>query len=87
MYDPTEAGPTEATNVRIAFGRERDDREKAGRGEDDWKCDVVGLLLFLDSSHFNIWQCFLPNFSHRTFCFRCNAPRTREYSSLFNSAF
>ncbi|PVH74064.1 hypothetical protein DL98DRAFT_40706 [Cadophora sp. DSE1049] len=61
VYDPTQSGPAEPTNVRIAFGRERDDREKAGRGEDDWKCDV----------------CFLPNFSHRTLCFRCNAPRTR----------
>ncbi|KAH7333384.1 hypothetical protein BKA65DRAFT_403493 [Rhexocercosporidium sp. MPI-PUGE-AT-0058] len=58
IYDPTQSEPTQ---VRIAFGRERDDREKAGKGEDDWKCDV----------------CFLPNFSHRTLCFRCNAPRTR----------
>ncbi|KHJ34925.1 putative rna-binding protein [Erysiphe necator] len=48
--------------VRIAYSRERDDREKAGKGEDDWKCDV----------------CCLPNFSHRTLCFRCNAPRTRS---------
>ncbi|KAK0112262.1 hypothetical protein ONS96_001511 [Cadophora gregata f. sp. sojae] len=62
VYDPTQSGTSEPTNVRIAFGRERDDREKAGRGEDDWKCDV----------------CFLPNFSHRTLCFRCNAPRTRS---------
>jgi len=23
-------------------------------------------------------QCYLANFSHRTLCFRCNAPRTRE---------
>ncbi|SZF05266.1 unnamed protein product [Blumeria hordei] len=48
--------------VRIAYSRERDDREKAGKGDDDWKCDV----------------CYLPNFSHRTLCFRCNAPRTRS---------
>ncbi|RKF71786.1 putative RNA-binding protein C57A7.13 [Golovinomyces cichoracearum] len=48
--------------VRIAYSRERDDREKAGKGEDDWKCDI----------------CCLPNFSHRTLCFRCNAPRTRS---------
>ncbi|KAH6725057.1 hypothetical protein BKA61DRAFT_42580 [Leptodontidium sp. MPI-SDFR-AT-0119] len=61
IYDPTQSGATEPIYIRIAFGRERDDRERAGKGEDDWKCDV----------------CFLPNFSHRTLCFRCNAPRTR----------
>ncbi|KAL2065753.1 hypothetical protein VTL71DRAFT_3423 [Oculimacula yallundae] len=60
-YNPNESGSTEPTHVRIAFGRERDDREKAGRGEDDWKCDI----------------CLVANFPHRTLCFRCNAPRTR----------
>ncbi len=29
--------------MRIAFGRERDDKERAGKGEDDWKCDVVSI--------------------------------------------
>ncbi|KAK6580576.1 hypothetical protein PZA11_006812 [Diplocarpon coronariae] len=60
-YDPNPSTNAEPTNVRISFGRERDEREKAGKSEDDWKCDI----------------CFLPNFSHRTLCFRCNAPRTR----------
>ncbi|KAI9050340.1 hypothetical protein LZ554_005506 [Drepanopeziza brunnea f. sp. 'monogermtubi'] len=60
-YSPGQSANAEPANVRIAYGRERDDRERAGKGEDDWRCDV----------------CFLPNFSHRTLCFRCNAPRTR----------
>lgn len=60
-YDPNVAGPSEPTNVRIAYSRERDDREKAGKSDDDWKCDV----------------CYLSNFSTRNLCFRCNAPRTR----------
>lgn len=29
--------------MRIAFGRDRDDRDRAGKGEDDWKCDIVGI--------------------------------------------
>ncbi|CZR58454.1 related to RNA binding motif protein [Phialocephala subalpina] len=55
------ASTNEPNKVRIAYSRDRDDRDKAGKGEDDWKCEV----------------CSLPNFSHRTLCFRCNAPRTR----------
>ncbi|EPE24283.1 RNA-binding, RBD [Glarea lozoyensis ATCC 20868] len=64
LYDPQEGaqqGTSQPVKVRIAYSRERDDRDKAGYGEDDWKCDV----------------CYLPNFSSRTLCFRCNAPRTR----------
>ncbi|KAH6671756.1 hypothetical protein B0J14DRAFT_80316 [Halenospora varia] len=60
-YDPGQSAPTQPSKVRIAYSRERDDRDKAGKGEDDWKCEV----------------CYIPNFSHRTLCFRCNAPRTR----------
>ncbi|KAF4632507.1 hypothetical protein G7Y89_g5618 [Cudoniella acicularis] len=60
-YDPSQSAPAQPAKVRIAYNRERDDRDKAGKGEDDWKCEV----------------CFIPNFSHRTLCFRCNAPRTR----------
>ncbi|CZS91832.1 related to RNA binding motif protein [Rhynchosporium agropyri] len=60
-YDPNQSISKEPTHVRIAFGRERDDRERIGKGDDDWKCDI----------------CFVDNFSHRTLCFRCNAPRTR----------
>ncbi|KAE8443474.1 hypothetical protein EG329_001871 [Mollisiaceae sp. DMI_Dod_QoI] len=64
LYGPTSAdlaGTNDPSKVRIAYSRDRDDRDKAGKGEDDWKCEV----------------CYLPNFSHRTLCFRCNAPRTR----------
>ncbi|KAH8803290.1 hypothetical protein F5884DRAFT_805025 [Xylogone sp. PMI_703] len=46
--------------VRITFSREREEREPAGRNEDDWMCDV----------------CNFANYPHRTLCFRCNAPRT-----------
>ncbi|RDW61454.1 hypothetical protein BP5796_11346 [Coleophoma crateriformis] len=52
----------EPIKVRISFSRERDERDRAGKGEDDWKCDV----------------CYLMNYSHRTLCFRCNAPRMRS---------
>jgi RNA-binding protein 5/10 len=40
-YDPTNAAPAEPTKVRIAYSRERDDKEKIGKSDDDWKCDVV----------------------------------------------
>lgn len=46
IYDPTQSGATEPIYIRIAFGRERDDRERAGKGEDDWKCDVVCFELW-----------------------------------------
>ncbi|TVY81410.1 putative RNA-binding protein [Lachnellula suecica] len=60
-YDPKQSADTQPTKVRIAFSRDREDREKPGMGEDDWKCEV----------------CYASNFSQRTLCFRCNAPRTR----------
>jgi RNA-binding protein 5/10 len=42
-YDPNNAAPAEPTKIRIAYSRERDDRDKAGKSDDDWKCDVVGF--------------------------------------------
>lgn len=35
----------EPVKVRISFSRERDERDKPGKGEDDWKCDVVRSYL------------------------------------------
>ncbi|KAG9230866.1 hypothetical protein BJ875DRAFT_471033 [Amylocarpus encephaloides] len=61
-YDPTQAATAQPAKVRIAYSREREERDKAGKSEEDWKCEV----------------CYLPNFAHRTLCFRCNAPRTRS---------
>lgn len=46
-YDPTHSDATEPTLVRIAFGRERDDRERAGKGEDDWKCEIASPIISL----------------------------------------
>ena len=40
-YDPNNAAPAEPTKVRVAYSRERDDRDRAGKNDDDWKCDVV----------------------------------------------
>ncbi|TVY43698.1 putative RNA-binding protein [Lachnellula occidentalis] len=50
---------TQPAQIRIAFSR--DDRDKSGKSEDDWRCEV----------------CYASNFSTRTLCYRCNAPRTR----------
>jgi hypothetical protein len=33
--------------VRIAYSRDRDDREKAGKSEEDWKCEVVRIQYWL----------------------------------------
>lgn len=27
--------------VRVAYSREKEERDRAGKNEDDWKCDVV----------------------------------------------
>ncbi|KAF8853933.1 hypothetical protein BDZ45DRAFT_60440 [Acephala macrosclerotiorum] len=35
------------------------------------------LCYALGTPSADLMQCYLPNFSHRTLCFRCNAPRTR----------
>lgn len=43
-YDSNKTG-TKPANIRIAYGRERDERDKASKGEVDWKCDVVRLQL------------------------------------------
>ncbi|TVY36554.1 putative RNA-binding protein [Lachnellula subtilissima] len=56
---PNQATSTQPAQVRIAFSR--DDRDKSGKSEDDWRCEV----------------CYVSNFSTRTLCYRCNAPRTR----------
>ncbi|TVY23135.1 putative RNA-binding protein [Lachnellula hyalina] len=56
---PNQATSTQPAQVRIAFSR--DDRDKSGKSEDDWRCEV----------------CYASNFSTRTLCYRCNAPRTR----------
>lgn len=37
--NPNQETPPEPTKVRIAYSREA--REKDGKGEDDWKCEVV----------------------------------------------
>ncbi|RFU33688.1 hypothetical protein B7463_g2666, partial [Scytalidium lignicola] len=58
--DPDQASSKPPAYVRIAFSREREEREPAGKNEDDWLCDV----------------CNFANYPHRTLCFRCNAPRT-----------
>ena len=47
-YDPNRSKETEATKVRIAFSRDKDDRDKPGKSEDDWKCEVVCIRLALD---------------------------------------
>lgn len=43
----TAAGPAK---VRLAYSREKDDRDKPGKGEDDWKCEVVGMQLIIEST-------------------------------------
>ncbi|KAH0551440.1 hypothetical protein GP486_007344 [Trichoglossum hirsutum] len=52
--------------VRIAFSRERDDRDRPLRGEDEWKCRACGL----------------PNYARRVECFRCKAPRTGGFGKM-----
>ncbi|KAM3068477.1 hypothetical protein ACMFMF_009294 [Clarireedia jacksonii] len=59
FYGSAQAEPTK---VRVAYSREKNDQERPGKNEDDWKCDV----------------CFKINYAHRALCFKCNAPRTRS---------
>ncbi|PQE31752.1 hypothetical protein CJF32_00005072 [Rutstroemia sp. NJR-2017a WRK4] len=59
LYGSAQAEPTK---VRVAYSREKNDQERPGKNEDDWKCDV----------------CFKINYAHRALCFKCNAPRTRS---------
>lgn len=40
-YDPSRARDAEGAVVRIAYSREKEERDRAGKNEDDWKCDVV----------------------------------------------
>jgi hypothetical protein len=44
-YNPSRSRDTEATKVHIAFSRDKDDRDKPGKAEDDWKCEVVGSTI------------------------------------------
>ena len=46
-YDPNNAAPAEPAKVRIAYSRERDDKDRAGKNDDDWKCDVVCSIISL----------------------------------------
>lgn len=50
LYGPHHIDPnatSDPMNVRIAYSRDRDDRDKAGKGEDDWKCEVVCRYVLL----------------------------------------
>lgn len=40
-YDPAESGNVGSIQVRIAYCREKEERDRSGKGDDDWKCDVV----------------------------------------------
>ena len=62
--------------IRIAFSRERDSQKSSG---DEWKCANVSYVLlnaFTKTVLLLTSQCSLVNFSRRTECFRCHAPRT-----------
>lgn len=39
-YDVPQSGD-ENPRVRIAYSREKDDRERPGKGEGDWICEIV----------------------------------------------
>jgi len=43
-YDPAESGNVESIKARIAYSREKDDRDRTGKGDDDWTCEVVGAF-------------------------------------------
>ena len=81
-YDPNNSAAAEPAKIRIAYSRDREDRDKAGKSDDDWKCEVVWCLLLSSQGCANMQKCFLANFSTRTLCFRCNAPRTSEIRVL-----
>ncbi|OBT79315.1 hypothetical protein VF21_01863 [Pseudogymnoascus sp. 05NY08] len=51
----------EFAQARLAYSREKEDRDRPGKGEGDWMCEVCGLA----------------NYQQRTLCFRCHAPRMR----------
>jgi RNA-binding protein 5/10 len=40
-YDTAKSRETAAAVVRISYSREKEDRDRAGTKEDDWKCDIV----------------------------------------------
>jgi len=72
-YDPTQTSIAEPAKVRIAYSRERDDREKAGKSEDDWKCEVVRRIY--DTEGFLLtFPAVLPSqflISHALFPLQC----------------
>ncbi|PQE05955.1 hypothetical protein CJF30_00004900 [Rutstroemia sp. NJR-2017a BBW] len=70
LYGSAQAEPTK---VRVAYSREKNDQERPGKNEDDWKCDVRIGPIKTDNG-----QCFKINYAHRALCFKCNAPRTRS---------
>ena len=41
INDSTQTGDGEGAIVRISYSREKEERERAGKNEDDWKCEVV----------------------------------------------
>lgn len=40
-YDPSQPSEAPSIEIRVAYSREKEDRDRTGR-EDDWKCEVVG---------------------------------------------
>jgi hypothetical protein len=61
-YNPNQGADAEPTKVRVAYSREKDDRDRPGKGDDDWKCDIVCSTLRLGkgSSILTDISAFLP---------------------------
>lgn len=65
----------QAAKIRIAFSRERDDRNRGEKTDGEWICKVVSIRAFLNADALLIYeQCTFVNYPGRTKCFRCQNP-------------
>lgn len=65
----------QAAKIRIAFSRERDDRNRGEKADGEWICKIVSIKASLNVEALLIdEQCTFVNFPGRTKCFRCQNP-------------
>lgn len=57
-HDPSRTRDVEGAIVRISFSREKEERDRAGKNEDDWKCDVVCSVPKFDNSCLTVYSAF-----------------------------
>lgn len=80
LYDQTQTTDTPSHSVRIAYSREKEDRDRAAKSEDEWICDIVCFSSPALKTHLIAYSAILSIF--HTECYAFVATRREPVSSF-----